>query len=133
MTTTNRFTYKYLDLIESPAGDDQPTARPVSLITDKPIDIKSGPNWDDDLSGTPDYARKDPNLENLSPAEQEAMFQLEKMAFFYLPRICNHCLNPVLCCLLPLRCVVQARRGRDRIGQPERMPRLAHVCHGVSV
>jgi len=88
------FTYKYLDLIEAKAGDDQPTARPVSLIDGKPIDIKSGPNWDDDLSGTPDYARKDPNLENLSPEEQEAMFQLEKMAFFYLPRICNHCSYP---------------------------------------
>ena len=50
------WTYKYLDLIESPQGDDQPTARPVSLITGKPIDIKAGPNWDDDLSGTPEYA-----------------------------------------------------------------------------
>ena len=59
------FTYKYLDLIESPAQDDQPTARPVSLITGKPIDIKMGPNWDDDLSGTPDYARQDPNSHEL--------------------------------------------------------------------
>ncbi|MBT6890107.1 MAG: alcohol dehydrogenase catalytic domain-containing protein, partial [Gammaproteobacteria bacterium] len=79
------FTYKYLDLIESPEADDQPTARPVSLITGKPMDIKMGPNWDDDLSGSPDYARNDPNLENLSAAERESMFQLEKMAFFYLP------------------------------------------------
>ena len=60
------FTYKYLDLIEAPEGDDQPTARPVSLITGEPIDIKMGPNWDDDFSGTPDYARNDPNLKNLS-------------------------------------------------------------------
>ncbi len=43
-------------------------ARPISLITGKPIDIKMGPNWDDDLSGTPDFARKDPNLKNLTPA-----------------------------------------------------------------
>ena len=34
------FTYKYLDLIESPEVEDQPTARPVSLITGKPMDIK---------------------------------------------------------------------------------------------
>ena len=61
------FTYKYLDLIESPAGNDQPTARPVSLIDGKPIDIKMGPNWDDDLSGTPDYARNDPNLKTCRP------------------------------------------------------------------
>jgi nitrate reductase beta subunit len=107
------FTYKYLDLIESPAGADQPTARPVSLITGKPIDIKMGPNWDDDLSGTPDFARKDPNLENLSPAEQEAMFQLERMAFFYLPRICNHCLNPACVASCPSGAIY--KRGEDGV------------------
>lgn len=107
------FTYKYLDLIESPAQDDQPTARPVSLITGKPMDIKMGPNWDDDLSGTPDYARQDPNLANLSPAEQEAMFQLERMAFFYLPRICNHCLNPACVASCPSGAIY--KRGEDGI------------------
>jgi nitrate reductase beta subunit len=107
------FTYKYLDLIESPAGNDQPTARPVSLITGKPIDIKSGPNWDDDLSGTPDYARQDPNLKNLSPAEQEAMFQLERMAFYYLPRICNHCLNPACVASCPSGAIY--KRGEDGV------------------
>ena len=107
------FTYKYLDLIESPASNDQPTARPVSLITGKPIDIKMGPNWDDDLSGTPDYARKDPNLDKLSPAEREAMFQLERMAFFYLPRICNHCLNPACVASCPSGAIY--KRGEDGI------------------
>ncbi|MCA9734962.1 MAG: nitrate reductase subunit beta [Deferribacteres bacterium] len=107
------FTYKYLDLIESPAMDDQPTARPVSLITGKPIDIKMGPNWDDDLSGTPDYARNDPNLEGLSAAEQEAMFQLERMAFFYLPRICNHCLNPACVASCPSGAIY--KRGEDGV------------------
>ncbi len=107
------FTYRYLDLIESPANDDQPTARPVSLITGKPIDIKMGPNWDDDLSGTPDYARRDPNLSALSPAEQEAMFQLERMAFYYLPRICNHCLNPACVASCPSGAIY--KRGEDGI------------------
>ncbi len=107
------FTYKYLDLIESPAQDDQPTARPVSMITGKPIDIKMGPNWDDDLSGTPDFARRDPNLANLTPAEQEAMFQLEKMAFFYLPRICNHCLNPACVASCPSGAIY--KRGEDGV------------------
>ena len=107
------FTYKYLDLIESPASNDQPTARPVSLITGKPIDIKMGPNWDDDLSGTPDYARNDPNLKKLSPGEQEAMFQLERMAFFYLPRICNHCLNPACVASCPSGALY--KRGEDGI------------------
>ena len=107
------FTYKYLDLIESPAQDDQPTARPVSLITGEPIDIKMGPNWDDDLGGTPDFARQDPNLHDLSPAEQEAMFQLERMAMFYLPRICNHCLNPACVAACPSGAIY--KRGEDGI------------------
>jgi nitrate reductase / nitrite oxidoreductase, beta subunit len=107
------FTYRYLDLIESPESDDQPTARPVSLITGKPIDIKMGPNWDDDLSGSPDFARKDPNLESLSPAEREAMFQLERMAFFYLPRICNHCLNPACVASCPSGAIY--KRGEDGV------------------
>lgn len=107
------FTYRYLNLIEAPEGNDQPTARPISLITGEPMDIKMGPNWDDDLSGTPDYARKDVNLENLSPAEQEAMFQLERMAFFYLPRICNHCLNPACVASCPSGAIY--KRGEDGV------------------
>lgn len=107
------WTYKYLDLIEAPESDVQPTARAVSLITGKPMDIKMGPNWDDDLSGTPDFARKDPNLKGLSPAEQEAMFQLEKMAFFYLPRICNHCLNPACVASCPSGAIY--KRGEDGV------------------
>ncbi len=107
------FTYKYLDLIEAPQSDVQPVARPVSLITGKPIDIKMGPNWDDDLSGTPDFARKDPNLAKLTPAEQEAMFQLEQMAFYYLPRICNHCLNPACVASCPSGAIY--KRGEDGI------------------
>jgi nitrate reductase beta subunit len=107
------FTYKYLDLIESPASDDQPTARPVSMITGEPMDIKMGPNWDDDLSGSPDYARNDPNLKGLTPAERDAMFQLEKMAFFYLPRICNHCLNPACVASCPSGAIY--KRGEDGV------------------
>jgi nitrate reductase beta subunit len=107
------FTYDYLNLIEAPAGDDQPTARPVSLITGEPMDVKMGPNWDDDLSGTPDYARNDPNLKNLTPAERDAMFQLERMAFFYLPRICNHCLNPACVASCPSGAIY--KRGEDGI------------------
>ncbi|MCB9083454.1 MAG: nitrate reductase subunit beta [Bdellovibrionaceae bacterium] len=107
------FTYKYLDLIESPAMDIQPTARPVSMITGEPIDIKMGPNWDDDLSGTPDHGRQDPNMKDLSPAEQEAMFQLERLSFYYLPRICNHCLNPACVASCPSGAIY--KRGEDGV------------------
>lgn len=105
--------YKYEDLFTAPEGDDQPIGRAVSLITGEPMEIKSGPNWDDDLSGTPDYARKDVNFKNLSEAEQEAMFQLEKMTMMYLPRICNHCLNPACVASCPSGALY--KRGEDGV------------------
>ena len=105
--------YRYQDLFDAPEGDDQPIGRAVSLITGEPIEIQSGPNWDDDLSGTPDYARQDVNFKHLSQAEQEAMFQLEKMTFHYLPRICNHCLNPACVASCPSGALY--KRGEDGV------------------
>jgi len=107
------WTYKYSDLFTAPEGDDQPTARPVSLVTGEHIDVKSGPNWDDDLGGSQDYARKDVNFKDLSPVEQESMFQLERMMMFYLPRICNHCLNPACVGSCPSGALY--KRGEDGI------------------
>jgi nitrate reductase / nitrite oxidoreductase, beta subunit len=87
------WTYKYEDLFNAPAGNDQPTARPVSMITGKPMDPKAGPNWDDDLGGSNLYAANDPSLRGLSEQEKEQLFATERMVFFYLPRRCNHCVN----------------------------------------
>ncbi|MDP1622495.1 MAG: nitrate reductase subunit beta [Bacteroidales bacterium] len=107
------WTYDYANLFEAPAGDDQPTARPISLVTGEPMDIKTGPNWDDDLGGSPDYARQDVNMHDLTPAEREAMFQLERMTMFYLPRICNHCLNAACVAACPSGAIY--KRGEDGI------------------
>ena len=60
------WTYNYSDLFNSPLGDDQPTARPISRIDGKPIDIESGPNWDDDLGGSNIYAINDPLLKDMT-------------------------------------------------------------------
>jgi nitrate reductase beta subunit len=60
-----------------------------------------GPNWDDDLGGSPLYARKDVNLSDLPKHERDALFQIERMVFMYLPRICNHCLNPACVAACP--------------------------------
>ncbi|MGK2943556.1 MAG: nitrate reductase subunit beta, partial [Desulfuromonadales bacterium] len=56
------FTFRYDDLTSAPAGKDQPTARPVSMVTGKPMKIEAGPNWDDDLSGSNIYAANDPGV-----------------------------------------------------------------------
>lgn len=105
--------YKYSDLFTAPEGNDQPIGRAVSLITGEPIDIKSGPNWDDDLGGSPDYARKDVNFKDMTSQDQEAMFQLEQMTMMYLPRICNHCLNPACVASCPSGALY--KRGEDGV------------------
>lgn len=107
------FTYRYQDLFDAKEGSDQPTARPISMITGKPIEIKRGPNWDDDLGGSPLYAENDPNLAEIDPEEKESLFELERMVFFYLPRICNHCLNPACVAACPSGAIY--KRGEDGI------------------
>ncbi|HEX9115035.1 MAG TPA: nitrate reductase subunit beta, partial [Anaerolineae bacterium] len=95
------FTFRYQDLFNAPAGDDQPTAIPISQITGEPLEIQSGPNWDDDLGGSQIYAANDPSLQDLPEAVRGQMAELERLVFNYLPRICNHCLNPACVAACP--------------------------------
>lgn len=107
------WTYQYDELFSAPEGDDQPTARPISMVTGKPMDIEAGPNWDDDLGGSPVYAKNDVNLNGLSGDERAQMNELERIVFFYLPRICNHCLNPGCVAACPAGAIY--KRGEDGI------------------
>jgi nitrate reductase beta subunit len=95
------YTFRYSNLFDAPAGDDQPTAIPISMITGEPLEIKSGPNWDDDLGGSNIYARNDPSMEGVSAEMRAQLDELERVVFNYLPRICNHCLNPACVAACP--------------------------------
>jgi nitrate reductase beta subunit len=108
------WTYDYANLLDAPEGDDQPTARAVSQITGKYIDtIEAGPNWDDDLGGSTIYAANDPNLAGLDEAERAELAELQRVVFFYLPRICNHCLNAGCVAACPAGAIY--KRGEDGI------------------
>ena len=107
------FTFRYSDLFDAPAGNDQPTAIPISLITGQPLEIESGPNWDDDLGGSNIYAHNDSNLEGVSQDVRVQMQELERIVFNYLPRICNHCLNPACVAACPSGAIY--KRGEDGI------------------
>ncbi|MGH3440381.1 MAG: nitrate reductase subunit beta, partial [Sciscionella sp.] len=85
------WTYDYERLTTAPLSDSLPSARPKSQLTGRDMDPKAGPNWDDDLAGSPDNARLDPNLAGLA---EQVRLQFEDAFMFYLPRICEHCLNP---------------------------------------
>jgi len=83
------------------------------MISGEPIDVEAGPNWDDDLSGSPIYAANDLNLESLTEEERQQLFAIERLVFFYLPRICNHCLNPGCVASCPSGALY--KRGEDGI------------------
>ncbi|MFG1694187.1 nitrate reductase subunit beta [Nonomuraea sp. NPDC049309] len=82
------WTYDYDRLFSAPLQADTPVARPRSLITGKPMKIGWSANWDDDLAGDPS---PDPVLRKVS---EKVRLEFERAFMFYLPRICEHCLNP---------------------------------------
>ncbi len=85
------WTYDYETLLDSPAQKDFPVAQPHSLIDGKPMAIRWSANWDDDLGGAQETAPADPMIKGI---EDKVRFEFEKTFMFYLPRICEHCLNP---------------------------------------
>jgi len=86
------FTFDYAHLQNAPLSEAAPTARPVSQITGEKMEkITWGPNWEDDLAGEFEKRSKDSNMHNL---EKEIYKQFENTFHMYLPRICNHCINP---------------------------------------
>ena len=86
------WTYEYDNLLNAPAQQENiPTAPPKSLITGERLDIQWSGNWDDDLGGTYLHKDKDPMLKGI---EDKVQFEFDQTFMFYLPRICEHCLNP---------------------------------------
>ncbi|MBR4695476.1 MAG: nitrate reductase subunit beta, partial [Selenomonadaceae bacterium] len=91
------WTYDYETLIHSKRKNHQPVARPRSLLTNKRMEITWGPNWEDDLASG-DLARQDYNLQKMG---QEIALEFHDLFMKYLPRNCNHCLNPACVAACP--------------------------------
>ena len=103
------FDFDYSNLYKAPPGSDQPVAEAFSQISGERIEkIEGGPNWDDDLSGSQIYAAEDSNLEDRTLVEDYG-----RMFMHYLPRICNHCLNPACVASCPSRAIY--KRGEDGV------------------
>ncbi|MEX3843368.1 nitrate reductase subunit beta [Paraburkholderia sp. BR10882] len=86
------FTYDYEHLQKARLSQTPPTARPVSVITGKKMDkIHWGPNWEDDLGGEFASRSRDKLFENV---QKEMYSTFENTFMMYLPRLCEHCLNP---------------------------------------
>jgi len=85
------WTYDYDMLTSAPQTKNGPVARPKSLLTGKDMSITWSGNWDDDLGGSQETAADDPILAHMS---EHVKMEFENTFMFYLPRICEHCLNP---------------------------------------
>ncbi|MBI2319541.1 MAG: nitrate reductase subunit beta, partial [Betaproteobacteria bacterium] len=86
------FTFDYGHLQSAPEMKATPTARPRSLITGKQMDkIVWGPNWEEILGGEFAKRSKDKNFDDI---QKDIYGQFENTFMMYLPRLCEHCLNP---------------------------------------
>jgi nitrate reductase / nitrite oxidoreductase, beta subunit len=92
------WTYDYDTLISAPLQEHTPVARPYSLLTGKPMPITWSANWDDNLGGNTTTGLQDPILQKVNLAVKT---EFEKTFMFYLPRICEHCLNPACAASCP--------------------------------
>ena len=104
------WTYDYETLLNSPQQKNFPVARPHSLISGKPMNVQWSANWDDDLGGSTKTASKDPMLKGI---EDKVKFEFEQTFMFYLPRICEHCLNPACAASCPSGAIY--KRSEDGI------------------
>ncbi|BDB28256.1 nitrate reductase subunit beta [Cupriavidus sp. P-10] len=86
------FTYDYEHLQKAPLSQTPPTARPVSVLTGRKMEkIEWGPNWEDDLGGEFSSRGRDKLFDDV---QKEMYSTFENTFMMYLPRLCEHCLNP---------------------------------------
>ncbi|MBN8516506.1 MAG: nitrate reductase subunit beta [Candidatus Accumulibacter phosphatis] len=89
------FTFDYDHLQSAPEMKASPTARPRSLITGMQMDkIVWGPNWEEILGGEFSKRSADKNFDGFEAAQKAMVGEFENTFMMYLPRLCEHCLNP---------------------------------------
>jgi len=86
------FTFDYEHLHVAPELPTAPVARPMSLVSGRTMEkIEWGPNWEEILGGEFSKRSQDYNFEAV---QKDIYGQFENTFMMYLPRLCEHCLNP---------------------------------------
>ncbi|WP_049621280.1 nitrate reductase subunit beta [Frateuria defendens] len=86
------FTFDYENLQTAPELPTTPVARPISLVSGRTMEkVNWGPNWEEILGGEFDKRSADYNFEAV---QKDIYGQFENTFMMYLPRLCEHCLNP---------------------------------------
>ena len=93
------FDFDYDHLKSAPEMEAFPTARPRSRITGERMEkIHKGPNWEEILGGEFSKRSQDYNFEGV---QKEIYGEYENTFMMYLPRLCEHCLNPACAAACP--------------------------------
>ncbi|WP_293224434.1 nitrate reductase subunit beta, partial [Ottowia sp.] len=86
------FTFDYENLQTAPELPTAPVARPISLVSGRTMDkIEWGPNWEEILGG--EFSKRSQDV-NFEAVQKDIYGQFENTFMMYLPRLCEHCLNP---------------------------------------
>lgn len=106
------WTYEYEKLLSAPKDQKTlPTARPISQLDGRPLDkVEWSSAWDDDLGGSTETMHSDPILKQMNLTVKT---EIEDSFMFYLPRICEHCLNPA--CVASCPSGAMYKRAEDGI------------------
>src|SRR5271157_1083161 len=92
-------TFDNAHLQNAPELKAAPTARPRSLISGERMEkINWGPNWEEILGGEFAKRSKDSNFDGV---QKEIYGAFENTFMMYLPRLCEHCLNPACAAACP--------------------------------
>lgn len=93
------YTFDYSFLQNARDCNNPPSARPVSTITGEYLEkVKGGPNWEEILGGEFSKRSKDKNFDSI---EKNIYGQFKNTFMMYLPRLCEHCLNPACVAACP--------------------------------
>jgi nitrate reductase beta subunit len=93
------FTFNYQHLHNSKEAKTPPTAQPVSVITGKKMEkINGSANWEEIMGGEFEKRSKDKNFDDV---QKDIYGQFENTFMMYLPRLCEHCLNPTCVAACP--------------------------------
>ncbi|RMH46245.1 MAG: nitrate reductase subunit beta [Alphaproteobacteria bacterium] len=93
------FDFDYDHLKSAPEMEHFPTARPRSKISGERIEkIAKGPNWEEILGGEFEKRGQDYNFAGI---QKQIYGEYENTFMMYLPRLCEHCLNPACAASCP--------------------------------
>lgn len=93
------FDFDYSHLQNASESKVPPTARPRSLITGERMEkIEGGPNWEEILGTEFESRSRDVNFDQI---QKDLYGEFENTFMMYLPRLCEHCLNPTCVAACP--------------------------------